>query len=133
MKKSRISPIRLVKQKKVSASACSETGESRQSRLSLFFFFLFFCYFHTVSRTSPCLIRVAGEGVIYRPNYLIHTLHVTLAGIQFGVQEEYSLQDLPMRLTTFGQRRVILCGLSDGDRYLKDESADVTRCDRTHP
>ena len=125
MKLSRISDIRLVKQKNVSASACSvkkkrkrkgrkgQTSERSPSQGENH------CRFRIGGhRTSPIAAGVGGEQIINGPDDLVHALDVTLAGIQLGVNEQNPLDYLPVRLLTRIEDSVVFLGLLDSERYL---------------
>lgn len=40
-------------------------------------------------------------------DYFVHSLNVALPGVQLRVEEEHPLDDLPVSLATFVQRRVV--------------------------
>lgn len=57
--------------------------------------------------TSILLIRVYSECVVYGANDLVHALHVALAGVQLGVEEQHALDHLPVSLAAFIQWNIV--------------------------
>lgn len=111
-----MSDIRLVKQKKQSASANSKKYlelESDEDLVSLSRF------------TSPFRSGIRGKGVINRSDDLVHPLNVALTRIQFGVEEEDSLNDLPMSLFALVQRLVVVGRLLHDQRQLVQAETDA--------
>lgn len=49
---------------------------------------------------APFGARVVGQNIIDRPNDLVHALHIALAGIELGEDEQYPSDNLPMILQT---------------------------------
>lgn len=105
MKLSRFSDIRLVKQKKVSASACSGPWSRREP-----LYFLHVATFHadTPSLTFPLAVGVRSKGVVDRPDDLIHALDVRYPRVQFGVDKENPFHHLPVRFTSTGHHLVFI-------------------------
>lgn len=107
MKLSRFSDIRLVKQKKVSASACSAGRTTAASAEPL----------RVSSRTSmrsgsfrtfPLAAGVGGEGVVDGAHDLVHALDVGDPRVELGVDEEDPLHHLPVSLAAVRENLVLV-------------------------
>lgn len=109
MKLSLFSDMRLVKQKNVSASACSRRqrrknglrvcSASRQFKKS------------APTPTFPLTVWVRGKRVVNGSYDLVHALHVGYARVEFGVDEQDALHHLPVRLPPTGQHLVFIGGI----------------------
>lgn len=100
-KLSRISAIRLLKQKNASASECSASDTCHSlvsgSRQRL---------------TSPLSCCVSGKQIIDRSDNLVHALHVADAGIEFAPNKQYSFECnvVNVALTLIARTRQSVCG-----------------------
>lgn len=58
--------------------------------------------------TFPLRVWVGSEGVVNRPDDLVHALYVGDARVQLGVDEQDSLHHLPVRLAAVRQNLVLV-------------------------
>lgn len=60
-----------------------------------------------VRLTSKLFIGVDGKCMVYGAYNFVHALHVALARVELGVEEQHTFYYLPVRLATLIERRVV--------------------------